>query len=235
MKYKLNIIVVCTLLISLALITFNVYKNQIRPYHLEKTVFSSKRYQSKLNLLIAKTLKKGSIVLFGDSILESLFFENDNIYNFAIGGETIGLLEKRIVLKEYPDSCTVFIMIGLNDLLFNMPLNNTVQQYENLIKTVSDIKSFQKIFITEILPVNAKGFFIDNDQVNLFIHKLNNELRNIIDKDLTGKFSFVPLHSQFKGQNTFLNEFYTYDGIHLNKNGTSLLKDNILNFLENEQ
>ena len=125
MKYKLNIIV-CTLLISLALITFNVYKNQIRPYHLEKTVFSSKRYQSKLNLLITKTLKKGSIVLFGDSILESLFFENDNIYNFAIGGETIGLLEKRIVEKEYPDSCTVFIMIGLNiffsqfDFLINL-------------------------------------------------------------------------------------------------------------------
>ena len=102
MKSKTNILFVFALLFSLAIIIFYLYKNHIRPNHLEKTVVSSKRYQSKLKKLKSKSLNKGAIILFGDSVLEPLTFEGKKIYNFSIGGETIGLLQKRNSRKKIP-------------------------------------------------------------------------------------------------------------------------------------
>ena len=235
LKNKTNIFIVCTMIISLVIITFYLFKNQIRPNYLEKTVVSSKRYQSKLKRLKAKSLKKGAIILFGDSVLESLSFENNNIYNYSIGGETIGLLKKRITEREYPDSCSVIIMIGLNNFLFNMSPKKTYEEYQSLIDLTTSKLSFHTIILLELLPISANSFFVDKDEINLLIQEFNIQIRSLVKNDVSGKIYFIPLYGQFKDHNNNLKTTYTYDGIHLNANGGDLLKDNILSFLYNER
>ena len=66
------------MLISLGILAFYIYKNEIRPNQLEQSVYNSKRYQTKLKLLLNKSLKKSSFILCGDSVLESLSFENES-------------------------------------------------------------------------------------------------------------------------------------------------------------
>ena len=223
------------MLISLGILAFYIYKNEIRPNQLEQSVYNSKRYHTKLKLLLNKSLKKSSFILCGDSVLESLSFENDHIYNYSIGGETIGLLKKRIVKKDYPDSCSVIIMIGLNNFLFNMPVKQTIENYKNLIDVIASKTSFHKIILLELLPINSSSFFVEKEKVNSLIQRFNAELRSIVKKDNSGKMFFIPLYDQFKDNRNYLDTTYTSDGIHLNQNGSNLLKENILSFLYNER
>ncbi len=215
--------------------SYYLYVNNMRAKFLEQSVVSSKRHQSRLIKLNKVILKNGSIILFGDSILESLDFKNTNIHNFSIGGETIGLLNNRIQKYKFPDFCKIVIMIGVNDFLFNVNEDKTKKDFKNLIEFVSSKIFFSNIYILEILPISAEGFFVNRDKINKSIQIFNNNIRMIVKNQNNNNVKVISLYDQFKNHNSNLKSELTNDGVHLNENGKELLKKNMLNLLDDNK
>jgi lysophospholipase L1-like esterase len=98
-------------------------------------------------------------------------------------------------------------MIGVNDILNQVPLVKIQNNYTKILKSFS---STQKIYILSLLPV------IDVKQtkaINRDIKTMNNWLKNEVKKY---DFNFINLYPDFLDKNRQgLSDAYTTDGIHL--------------------
>jgi lysophospholipase L1-like esterase len=207
--------VIALLIISLS--TYFIYIQHIRPWYLEYSIINSEKYRNKKQKIENTIIKNKSKILLGDSILESLISDQENIYNFSISGETINSLTKRLKYLNINDSATIYCMIGINDLLFNNSLKNIYDNYRKLFKVLKNYKI--KVYILELLPISADGFFFDLNDINLKVTQIN----KFIYKNSFNNYSVISTYKYFCNYKSELIQDFTYDGIHLNEKGKEKL------------
>ena len=169
--------------------------------------------KSQLKLL---PIRESDIVFVGDSITDegewAELFDNSAIKNRGISSDTtIGVLERLPeMIASQPQ--TIFLMIGVNDLL-NLQRSpaEVIQTYQIILMQLNERSSQTSVFVQSVLPINQTllSTSVKNDKIRAFNEQL---------QCLTNEYSYpyLDLHSHFIDAHHQLDAQYTSDGIHLN-------------------
>ncbi|MBA6153242.1 SGNH/GDSL hydrolase family protein [Gelidibacter maritimus] len=165
---------------------------------------------------------ENEIIFLGNSITEGgdwkVLFPDINAVNRGISGDvTDGILFRlNEVTSSRPDK--VFLLIGTNDLARGKSMEDVVNNIEKIIEQIKEQSPNTKIYLQSIMPVNP-------DVGDKFSgHKSNHQ--KIIDTNKRLKMlakaqriSYINLHKPMRNAKKYLKPEYTYDGLHLSKEG----------------
>ncbi|MBU1371381.1 MAG: hypothetical protein KKG25_13545 [Bacteroidetes bacterium] len=155
---------------------------------------------------------------------------SDSILNMGIGGDfSEGLIERASdVTRLSPDN--LFIMIGVNDVLADLPVTQIQKNYEMLIDIIKTQSPKTTIFIQSTLPVRSmtgKSRFMRRCNTN--IASLNNFLYKLTEEK---RITYIDMYSTFLNTDNDLKIELTTDGIHLNQKGYSIWKNYLNQYLK---
>ena len=135
------------------------------------------------------------------------------VYNRGIGGDVTDHLLERLPPITQAHPRRVYLLIGINDLLFHPP-GYVLENYRALLERFRAETLQTEVIVTSLLPVNntVRRTGIDNAAVRA----VNAEL-----PALAAEFGypFFDLHSSFVDADGKLDGRFTLDGIHLNGEG----------------
>lgn len=160
------------------------------------------------------------------------WFQATQIANRGIGSDTTrGLLERIddiLVLKP----AKIFIMIGINDLGDNFSMQETLNNYTQIISRIQEELPDADIYLQSVLPCNAN--MMPKNERNARRTPLNiTQLNNQIELLAQSKHEhYVDLYSHFVDNDGNLQEQYTYDGVHLSALGFVKWKECISSFIQ---
>lgn len=172
-----------------------------------------------------ETLPKSDteIIFLGDSLTElcdwSEIFKNNKIKNRGILGDTTEGLLNRIdnIVESNPHK--LFILIGINDLYQDRKVENILSTYQCILQIIQEKSPKTQVFLQSVLPVNPEKIF--KKGLNDKIIELNNALQGLAKKFVC---HYIDLFSCFLDNTNQLNEQYSPDGLHLNKEGYLIWK-----------
>lgn len=183
----------------------------------------------------SEKLAVGGIVFIGDSIIEKFPFSKIlreiEIINRGIIGDKIGGWRHKGILDRLPQCIynikpkDLFIMIGINDILYNQtPFEEIKKGYEKIFRSLNKNLKKTKIHIHSILPV-AMPYAKYNGDI-LYVNK--------IIKTIAPKYGieYINLYPHFCGTNRELIRELTNDGLHLNLRGYEIWANIIKPVLE---
>ncbi|NJL86834.1 MAG: hypothetical protein HC886_14100 [Leptolyngbyaceae cyanobacterium SM1_1_3] len=164
-------------------------------------------------------------VLMGDSI--SLWFPsellpaNQTWLNQGISGETTAGLLERVDLLDRTQPQTIFLMIGINDLIWGKQDAEVLGNYRQLVEYLRWAHPQTQIIIQSILPHGAEqSTWQGRDRLlvlpNSRIRELNQSLKEIA---LDTNADYLDLYALFADTEGRLRSDLTTDGLHLNDQG----------------
>lgn len=188
-------------------------------------------YEQWLNLLqqeataIAVAKPAHLSVLVGDSL--SLWFPTDLLpsdrawLNQGISGEVSGGLLERLSLFNDTQPETIFVMIGINDLIRGVDDFTLLDNQRQIIRYLQDNHPRSQIVVQSVLPHGSdRATWEGRDRLqaisNQRIRDLNQELKAIAQ---TEGVYFLDLHPLFTDAQGNLRADFTTDGLHLNRQG----------------
>lgn len=154
------------------------------------------------------------IIFLGDSITEAgewaEWLQNPAIKNRGIAGDTSSELLKRLeeVLRAQPK--VIFLMIGVNDLLF-VSKEKVLENYRKIINEIKAKSPGTKLYLQSVLPVNRDVSRIPID--NTTIVALNTGIQQLAKEF---ELQYLDIYTLLKNNKGQLDAQYTSDGIHLN-------------------
>ena len=173
-------------------------------------------YKIHLSIYEAMPRKEGGVVFLGDSLTNyvpvSELFPGVNVINRGIAGDnTLGVL-KRLdeVISLKPSK--LFILLGTNDIVYNMTADTTAENLTAIIRRVQEGSPATKIYVETLLPTNPK---FDTHRPNEVIRARNVKIKAVADE--TG-CTLIDTHSHM-AENGILPLGCTIDGIHLSGKG----------------
>jgi len=174
-------------------------------------------YEHRKNILEKMPETSGAIVFLGDSHTAyqewAEVFQNPVIKNRGIAGDgTEGVLKRLPTILENRPS-KIFLMIGVNDLLFLSP-DQILENYRLIVETINKNSPQTKLYLQSILPVNPNVRFLPLS--NRDIERLNLGIEVLAKKN---KAEFVNLYPRFLDSSGLLKSELTQDGIHLDQPG----------------
>ena len=164
-------------------------------------------------------------ILVGDSL--SLWFPSKllpwdrNWLNQGISGETtVGLL-KRLYLFDSTRPETIFVMIGINDLLHGVDNRIIIANQRRIISQLRTVHPGSQIVVQSILPHSGESAnWEGRDRLlqlsNSRIRKVNRSLKALADAEGAFYLNLYPLFTDAQG---FLRSELSTDGLHLNDEG----------------
>ena len=182
----------------------------------ETDIINSAYYKIKHSIHESMPRTEGGIVFLGDSITDYVPFSELlpglPVINRGIAGDnTLGAL-RRIdeVISLKPSK--LFILLGTNDIVYNMTADRTAGNLTDIIRKVKEGSPSTKIFLETIMPVNPE---LESRRKNDVINALNVRVRAVAVE--TG-VELVDTHSHM-AENGVLPLKWTVDGLHLNGEG----------------
>ena len=182
--------------------------------------FDNEYYHSRRAFSEITPVTKSDIVMLGNSLTErglwGEYFRGIRVMNRGIGGDCISGMINRLpsILQGKPKA--VFIMGGINDLLFSkISYEKLLKQYERLLDIIASESPHTKIYIQSLLPVNEsyneKMFGGQNERIIRY---------NALLREMAGRrgLTFIDIWSDMQ-QNGELPAERTVDGIHLSGAG----------------
>lgn len=219
-KKYIRYIYIYNILISFLIVYFEVphivnnyiYKKISGIYFTKKDYLQNINYQPKLSTFLLNK-SKCDIIFLGDSITERCnFYEfyDEKVLNRGISGDTSEGIMHRIEEVTSHSPKTIFLMVGINDLVKGVEMNTIVKNIEVILNKLSKNLPETNIFLQSVLPTNI--IKLNNiKELNIALKKLTNNFSNVIFLDLTPYFLD-------ENQNIVM-DFYSNDKIHLNGNG----------------
>ncbi|MEM9927184.1 MAG: SGNH/GDSL hydrolase family protein [Cyanobacteria bacterium P01_D01_bin.50] len=188
-------------------------------------------YQKWVNILkqeaevIAQKKPRNLNILAGDSL--SLWFPSELLpgnktwLNQGISGEKTAGLLKRLNLFDKTAPETIFVMIGINDLVAGISDEKILKNQRQTMAYLRKKHPKAQIIIQSILPHQGeKATWEGKDKLlaipNSRIRKLNQQLQTIAAKEDVKYLHLYPLFADKQGN---LRSKLTTDGLHLNPNG----------------
>lgn len=171
------------------------------------------------------------VIFFGDSLTEngnwSELFQNPNILNRGIQGDTTAGILKRTNDVAALKPTKVFIMAGINDLSKGSSTNSALSNYEKIIKSIKSKSPQTKIYVQSTLPINNKlnsGALKPSMIVNF-----DKGLEKLSAKN---NATFINLYPLFVDGHGYLKRNLTFDGTHVNGDGYVIWKKAIKNYVQ---
>lgn len=119
----------------------------------------------------------------------------------------------------------IFLMVGVNDISFSVPLSETLSNIRLMIDTIQKHKI--DLVIQSVIPTTnyydtLYGGFPENGVIARKVKEMNDSLKRICT---SRKIPFLNVQSRMLVSNTYLNSELSVDGIHLNYKGYVIWKD----------
>lgn len=164
-------------------------------------------------------------VLAGDSI--SLWFppyllpDRHHWLNQGISGETSAGLLKRLDLLDEVKPETIFLMIGINDLIRGISDETILANQQAIIRRLKKVHPKTEIVVQSVLPHGAENLTWEGrDRLlqisNQQIRELNRRLAVIAEDE---SVQYLDLYTLFADADGDLLPMLTTDGLHLNQQG----------------
>ncbi len=166
-----------------------------------------------------KLLPKGTsdIVFLGNSITDigewAEIWQNLIVKNRGISSDiTFGVLDRLEDITSGKPS-KIFIMIGINDIARNIPVEVIAKNYKTILTRIRKESPQTKIYVQSILPTNSDFTDYINHQNKVeAILKSNTKLIAICkEMDIT----YINLWPHFANEDGKLKTEFTNDGLHL--------------------
>ncbi|HKO80234.1 MAG TPA: GDSL-type esterase/lipase family protein, partial [Chitinophagaceae bacterium] len=143
-----------------------------------------------------------------------------NAKNRGISGDiTFGVLERLDEVTEGKPA-KVFILIGINDIQWNIPDTVIAGNYKKIIQRIKSASPKTRIYFQTLLPVNNEFTqFKKHYNKDEHILYVNAQLKKIASEE---KITLIDLHPHFLNADKKLEKKYTMDGLHLNAAGYTL-------------
>lgn len=161
-------------------------------------------------------------------------FFSDNIFiNNGVGGQSSTQIllrfQQDVVLPFRPD--IVVLNTGINDIGEADSFYNESFTIHN-IQSIADICKANDIqlILTSVLPATKikKGRFSTIDDINKKVNDLNSKIIKLAESN---KLKYIDYYSELVDSDGNFNPSYTFDGIHPNKEGYSIMEKLVLNTL----
>ncbi|MDL2223195.1 GDSL-type esterase/lipase family protein [Bacteroidales bacterium OttesenSCG-928-M11] len=174
-------------------------------------------YEQRVSLFDTLPINSEDIVFLGNSITNGgewcELFENEHIKNRGISGDTSEGVYDRLenITKGKPKK--IFLMIGINDIARNIPVDTIAKNIEKIILKIKEDSAGTKIYLQSALPVNPDFNMFAGHMKPNSIKSLNKQIKNLSLKHQT---TYIDLYSQFTIKDSDkLSPQYTNDGLHL--------------------
>jgi lysophospholipase L1-like esterase len=175
--------------------------------------------------MMSEEKPKHLAILAGDSI--SLWFPQQLLpagrswLNQGISGETTSGLLKRLDLFDETTPDTIFVMIGINDLIRGNEDKDILDRQEQIIHYLQDVHPHAQIVVQSILPhEGAQATWEGREKLlaisNSRIRELNKQLEAIAKENSVYFLDLYPLFANPQGD---LRPDLTTDGLHLSSQG----------------
>jgi lysophospholipase L1-like esterase len=178
---------------------------------------------------------KYSVVFLGNSLTELFsldqYFVDSAYLNAGIVGDfTEGLLQRVDEITALKPK-KIFIEIGINDIIEQVPVDEIGSNYEELVRRIKIQSPQSEIYIQSNLPVVIRhpGLFAGTAEVNKKVVELNGRLRQLAWRQ---DVHFVDLHACFRRSGN-VEDLLIPDGIHLTHKAYGVWKLAIIPYLEN--
>ena len=178
------------------------------------------------NELFRSYKKNVDVVFLGDSITwycywNELIDTEFSVMNRGIGSDTtFGVIHRLDEVFEHKPKF-IFIMIGINDIYQGFDLNIIADNYRQIISSMK--KNNIVPIIQSTLYVSRKYKNRNPVEMNIAVEILNHSLKKIAYDE---KLYYLDLNKKLS-TGKYLNDKYTFDGIHLNSVGYNIWKDEI--------
>ncbi|MBD0269164.1 MAG: lysophospholipase [Cyanobacteria bacterium Co-bin8] len=164
-------------------------------------------------------------ILLGDSL--TLWFPQELLpgrrtwVNQAISGDNSDGLRQRLYILDQTNPETVFVMIGINDLIWGKPEEQLIDNTRTIVRYLRDTHPNTQIVVQSLLPHgNESATWEGRDRLlalpNERIRAVNTELKQIADDNGAYYLDLYPLFANGEGN---LRTDLTTDGLHLNRQG----------------
>lgn len=230
------------LLALLGYASFRIYR-KCKTAHIIESTLKGQHWMERYNGFIAEPDTIDEIIFLGNSLTEGFdltVFNSSRMVNRGIAGDfTEGVL-KRLDEVTARKPKKIFLEIGINDIIEKVPLEVSCSNYEKIIQRIKAETPVTMLYIQSALPVKLHKVIGDASQ--RYTESWFTSTRNINDaameynkrlKELSTKYDlvFIDLYPLFL-QGNELNSAYTYDGIHLTKNGYDLWQQQVHKYVE---
>lgn len=180
-------------------------------------------------------------VLLGDSI--SLWFPQELLpgrrtwLNQGISGEKSDMLLRRLDALDGTQPDTIFVMVGINDLIAQVPEKSVAQNLEQSVQYLQQQHPEARIIVQSILPHGAeRATWEGRDQLlqlpNDRIQAVNTAIANMADAEGVEYLNLYPLFADGEGA---LRPDLTTDGLHLSDRGYLVWRTAIALMLNDER
>lgn len=232
LSVSLNVLVIiATVLLFFRLGGFVYFENRLaNAFSNEPSINPIVKIRSENLNLVGEESKE--VVFVGDSHTNYFewgeYFSDKSVANRGIGSITTEGLLQRINLVTDLNPEKVFIMIGINDIQREVPIDEIVENLEEIIAIIKESEDDVEIYLQSVLPVAGELYerhnYRHSQPVNDAVINLNSLLESI------DGVTFIDVASHFNGE---LSEEYTVDGIHLNQEGYKVWLDVIEEYVYN--
>ena len=195
------------------------------------------KIQTKYRELNQISVIEPDIIFIGDSIIEyyplqELLGTSKTIVNRGIRGYQTGLLRENLDAHLYGDAVDQFVLlIGINDIGKDVPMNEALNNLESVIQTISRDYPLSQIKLVSILPVHQ------GEEYKQTVYIRTNEkimAWNQAYQDLASAYmqvEFVPVFENLLDQEGQLKADYTTDGLHLSVAGYQALSNTLKKYI----
>lgn len=233
------------ILVSAGYFGFRFYRSNKTKRVIEQTL-AGEHWTQRMSLFKSQPDTTNEIIFLGNGLTEGFdlsVFNIPNMLNRGISDDfTEGVL-KRLSEVTARKPKKIFLMIGINDILEKVPLNDICSNYERIIQQVKQETPGTKLYIQSALPVYLRksgeamgdaarpyteSWLTTTKSMNNTISEYNKRLEQLCSKY---RLTFINLHPYFLQENVLKHE-YTYDGIHLGEKGYRVWRQQVAPYVE---
>ncbi|MEJ7556660.1 MAG: GDSL-type esterase/lipase family protein [Pedobacter sp.] len=220
MKRILIILSISLNIVLLSVFAYKIYNNWFEGGVLKlpfrTTVFSGAPKQ------------EGLIYFLGDSHTEAFelneYLNNCAVRNRGVWGDNSAGVLSRIDSVTILKPSKVFLMIGVNDILSGLSVDETFANMIKIIQRIRRTSPSTAIYLQSVFPTNNKILHSDSTGATAVV-RLNNMYKSLDDNS---KVTFINLYPAF-AENGGLKKELNFDDLHLSGKGyflwASLIKE----------
>ncbi len=194
-----------------------------------QTIISRGSYwANKVEVFASEQIPDNPIIFIGDSLTDRYqlekYYPNHPVVNRGIGGDVAsGLWDRKHLLGLDKKPTSVFVMIGTNNLLYNIQLFTYLSDVEKFLLYIQEQVPETKIIVQSICPLAAKQNILPQT-----IQSYNQELKTMAHKN---GFTYVDIYSLFADKDGYIKPELTVDGVHFTPLGYEIWTRKINEFI----
>ncbi len=170
-------------------------------------------YVHRLSQFELLDIKPSDVVLLGDSLTnegEWAEFLSASVKNRAISGDTTAGLLQRLepIVQAKPHK--VFLMIGINDIIRGVRIEQIVQNYTTILTRFRTDSPSTRVYVQSLLPVGDRRYCQKMRSTILEVNQILPTLAQQFD------YQYIDLYPQFTNPQGGLDPQYSQDELHLN-------------------